>query len=141
VEVVEHEHDLACARVEVVDQGGQRRFGGVRRREQVEGGRADSRYRAVEGGDRVGPELALGVVAVVERHPGDGGLVSEGRQPLGEDARLAESSGRRDEDEPCVGGESLCEPRAVHARRAARGHMELGRDEGARHAHPFRCAW
>jgi hypothetical protein len=141
VEVVEHQHDLACARVEVVDQRGQRRFGGVRRREQVEGRRAGSRDGPVEGRDDVGPELVLGVVAFIERDPGDGGVAVEGREPFGEDARLAETCGSGDEDEPRTGGESLGEPRAGHARRAARGRVELGRDEGTRHARPFRCAW
>ena len=106
VVVVEHQHDVTRGGAQVVEQRGKHRFDRRRPGRLQEGQRvlADSGGCRPQRGDHVGPEGRGIVVAPIEREPCSPPLIARrgrsGREPLGEQRRLAEASRRGDEHQP-----------------------------------------
>ena len=101
MKIVENQDDVALDLGQLVEEDRDKRI--VRRRGAGHLGErvASSSEGGAEGRDDVRPEQRRLSVCLVEREPGDGPPLDRRlREPLGQQCRLAEACGRRDERQP-----------------------------------------
>ena len=139
VVVVQDEVDPAGDGLERVEERGDDRAGVRRRRlEQGQHPGADSGHCSVESRHDVGPERPGVLLRRLERDPRDG--AGCGGRPGREQRRLAEAGRPRDHGQPRLAtgaqavDEAVEEAGTRHDRVAGARHVELGPDEGTRHA-------
>ena len=140
VVVVEHQHDVAAGRAEVVEQRRQHHLdrGRLRRGQELQLVRADPGRHRPQRRDQVAPEGHRVVVTRVERQPrGESfaGRRGRSREPLREQPGLAETGRCGDEGQlrrgPAV--QLLVQPRTRHQARSWPGPIELRLQQGASH--------
>ena len=96
--------------------------------------RADPRRHRLQRGDQVGPERHGLVVSLVEREPRHGPFTGRsGRQPLGQERRLAEAGRGGDEGQLRLGpaAQALAQPRTCHQAASWPRDVELGLQQRA----------
>ena len=133
VVVVEHQVDVVRCGREFVEHRGEdgldRRLGRLQQREHVG---SDAGHRCLQGGDHVGPERGGLAVALIEGEPRHRPVLRGRRgEPRGEQCRLAESSGRRDQGQPGVRptAQAPAQSRAGDQTPPRPGDVELGLDQ------------
>ena len=135
VVVVEHQVDVVRRGRELVEHRGEdgldRRLGRLQEREHVG---SDAGHRRLQGGDHVGPERGGLAVALIEGEPRHRPVLrGRGGEPRGEQRRLAETSGGRDQRQPGVrpAVQPPAQSRAGDQTPPEPGEVELGLDQRA----------
>ena len=131
VEVVEHEHDIVRQGAELIEQRGKHRFD-RRRLRRLRGAPAHQRRPGRHGpqrSDHVGPE-GDGLVVTRRRAKATPRTAAsaDSRQPRGQQRRLPEAGGRRDERQLRLGptAQALARAAAAARRPAAARDIQLG---------------
>ena len=131
VVVIQHQDQAPLGGGQVIEQGGQQRFGRRRlgRTQRGQHALAERRVNALQRGDQVGQEAGGIAVALVQRQPG-GGPRPAG-QPFAEQGGLASAGGGRDQGQFAVqpGVQPFHQPRTGDQVGRRGGQVELGGEE------------